>query len=191
MAFSKVPIEDLSAPFRAKVESVKALGGDPSFFQFAANAEHIVDFYWTDFYRKVFFGGVLPIRVKELVRLRLTLYSGCSFCQVGDSASAVEHGVTEEEIRTLLDPSLELDFLNVAERAAIRFADAVASLSPVMPIQTELHNELASHFSDCELVELFTIVGVLTGMGRMLAASGFIPATCDISGVMPDSTFDK
>jgi len=188
MTFSKVPIVDLPAPFRAKVESVKALGGDPSWFQFAANAEHIVDFYWTDFYRGVFFGGVLPIRVKELVRLRLTLYSGCSFCQIGDSASAVEHGVTEEEIRTLLDPSLGLDFLNTAEQAAIRFADVIASTTPVMPIDTELHDGLASHFSDCELVELFTIAGVLTGMGRMLAASGFIPATCDISSVTNAST---
>ena len=139
-----------------------------------------------------FANGEIFVRFEESVRGcdAFVLQSQANAPRIS-SPSAVEHGVTEEEIRTLLDPSLELDFLNVAEQAAIRFADAVASLSPVMPIQTELHNELASHFSDCELVELFTIVGVLTGMGRMLAASGFIPATCDISGVMPDSTFDK
>jgi len=183
MTFSKIPIENLPPAFRQKVERVEALGGDPSFFQFAANANHIVEFYWTHFYGDVFFSGILPVRIKELVRLRLTLHSGCNFCQIGDSASAVKHGVSPDEIQMLLDPGQDLNFLSATEQAAMKFADLVASSQPVTTIDTELHDELTAHFSDSELVELFTIIGVLTGMGRMLVASGFVQASCAMSSV--------
>jgi AhpD family alkylhydroperoxidase len=180
MQFSQVPIDQLPEPFRAKVERVQELGGDPSFFQFAANARHVVDFYWTDFYQGLFFDGVVPIRVKELVRLRLAAHSGCGFCQVGDTESARKHGVEAEEIDAVM--ALELERFTSAEQAALRFADVTAAAQPLQPSDPSLIDELQAHFSEEQLVELFTVVGVLNGMGRMLVATGFIPVTCDVPG---------
>jgi AhpD family alkylhydroperoxidase len=180
MQFTKVPIDQLPEPFRTKVEGVQALGGDPSFFQFAANASHVVDFYWTGFYRGLFFDGVVPIRVKELVRLRLAAHSGCGFCQVGDAESARQHGVTAEEIDAVM--ALELERFAAAEQAALRFADQTAAPQPLQPSDPSLIAELQVHFSEEQLVELFTVVGVLNGMGRMLVSSGFIPVTCAVPG---------
>lgn len=178
MQFAKVPVDQLPEPFRTKVEGVQALGGDPSFFQFAANAPHIVDFYWTGFYQGPFFHGVLPIRVKELVRLRLAAHSGCGFCQVGDAESARQHGVTAAEIDAVM--ALDLERFTAAEQASLRFADLTATTGPLQPSDPALIDELQAHFSEEQLVELFTVVGVLNGMGRMLVATGFIPATCDV-----------
>jgi AhpD family alkylhydroperoxidase len=178
MSFTMVPVELLPEPFRTKVEGVQALGGDPSFFQFAANARPVVDFYWGDFYGSLFFNGTVPIRVKELVRLRLAAHSGCGFCQVGDAESARTHGVTNEEIEAVM--AFELDRFGAAERAALMIADLTAATQPPKPADPSLLAELRTHFSDAELVELFTVVGVLNGMGRMLVATGFVPATCEV-----------
>lgn len=178
MDVSLVPVDQLPEPFRTKVEGVRDLGGDTSFFQFAANAPDLVDFYWGDFYRGVFFSGSLPLRLKELVRLRLAAHSGCGFCQIGDAASAREHGVTQEEIDALL--ALDLEPFGEAEQVALRLADHTASTTPPEPLGEQLSARLREHYRDEQLVELFMVVGVLNGMGRMLVATGFIPATCDV-----------
>jgi alkylhydroperoxidase family enzyme len=43
-----------------------------------------------------------------------------------------------------------------------------------------LQARLTQHLSAAELVELFTVIGILTGMARMLLAAGFISRTCEI-----------
>ena len=35
-------------------------------------------------------------------------------------------------------------------------------------------------FKPDELVELFAVIGILTGMARMLHATGFITRTCEV-----------
>lgn len=180
MDLSLVPIEQLREPFRTKVEGLRALGADTRFFQFAANAQPLVDFYWGDFYQRVFFTGGLPLRLKELVRLRLAAHSGCTFCRVGDAASARSHGVSQEEIDALL--RLELDRFDEGEQAALLLADHTAATTPPEPLADELGARLCASYSDEELVELFMVVGVLHGMGRMLVATGFTPVACEVPG---------
>ena len=44
----------------------------------AANAPHITHFYFDQFYGEVFYGGKVAVRIKELVRLRLSRLHGCA-----------------------------------------------------------------------------------------------------------------
>jgi hypothetical protein len=41
-------------------------------------APHMREWYLEGFYQRVFFAGRLPVRLKELVRLRLSLLHGCA-----------------------------------------------------------------------------------------------------------------
>src|SRR5690606_10075057 len=141
-----VPLEQLPEPFRTKVEHVGALGGDTSFFQYAANAAHMVDFYWGDFYQGVFFQGVVPRRVKQLLPLRLAAHSGCGFCQVGGPVPARRDGVSGEQIAAVV--GLELERFAPAEQAALTLADHLAATAPPAPRSDEQLAALRRHFSD-------------------------------------------
>jgi len=179
MSFPQVPVSEVSEPLRTKIETVSSLGGDPRFFQFAAHAPHIVEFYWGQFYRGVFFAGILPVRLKEIARLRLAGLNGCSFCQVGDRASAASNGVTEEEIDALFDDGQCPSFAP-AEQAAADAATRMSNFDPEGVLDEQTLERLHTLFEPDELVELLTVIGILTGMARMLLATGFITRSCPV-----------
>lgn len=168
-----VPIDDISGPLRGRVDLVAGLGGDLSFYRWAANALDVADFYWGDFYRDLFFRGVLPVRTKELVRLRLAGISGCAFCSAGDRASALQHGVNEAEIDAAFTGRV-IESFDEHERAALTVATAVAAGT------SGACEELLTLFMPAEAVELVVVAGVLAGIGRMLAAIGFLDARCAV-----------
>ena len=79
MVLRRIPLEEMDPDFRAKVEHVQQLDLDTRFLEEAANAPHMVEFYWGDFYDGVFFKGKVPMRIKELVRLHLSQLHGCEY----------------------------------------------------------------------------------------------------------------
>jgi hypothetical protein len=52
------------------------LVGNTDFIQAAANAPEVLDWYRTSFYERIFSGGRVDMRIKELVRLRLRGLTG-------------------------------------------------------------------------------------------------------------------
>ncbi len=148
-----------------------ALDGDLDFYRWAANAPQVAAFYWGDFYGDLFFGGVLPVRIKELVRLRLAALTGCAFCSVGDRSSARSHGVDDASIDAAFVGSVTA-FTDEREVAALQIATAVADGDPGRA------RPLLRCFTPEEGVELVMVAGVLAGVGRMLVATGFVPVVC-------------
>jgi len=74
-----VPFEDLPEGLRTRAEAAQEITGDTRFLQALGNAPHMAEFYFRDFYENVFHQGIVPVRVKELVRLRLSNLHGCVF----------------------------------------------------------------------------------------------------------------
>lgn len=162
----RVPDDEMAPEFRAKVQRVRSMVDDVRFLEVAANAPHMVDFYWGDFYRDVFFAGVVDIRTKELVRLLLANIHGCMFCRAGDTASARSNGVTDAEIDGLWD--FESGPFSERDRAALRVAAGVSLRGPQDPLPEAVRDALSDHFSDEESVELLMVCAILTGMARMM-----------------------
>lgn len=187
MTFPEVPIERIEPALRRKIETIDALGGDTRFFRFAAHAPHIVELYWGHFYRDVFFKGLLAVRLKEIARLRLAALNGCSFCQVGDRQSAIEHGVTEAEVDALFADGQAPSF-SAAEQVAADVATRLSNFDPEGTLEAPLLERLHACFSPAESMELLTVVGLLTGMARMLLGAGFIGRTCAIDAGAAAST---
>lgn len=185
MNFPLLPVEQIASPLREKIGTIEALGGDTRFFRFAAHAPHVVQLYWVQFYQDVFFKGLLPVRLKEIARLRLAALNGCSFCQVGDKASAIANGVTEDEVEALFGDA-QFPSFSAAEQAAADAATRMSNFDAEGVLDEGLKARLVQYFEPDELVELFAIIGILTGMARMLLAAGFITRTCEVrSGLSP------
>jgi AhpD family alkylhydroperoxidase len=179
MNFPVLPVDQIGSPLREKIGTIEALGGDTRFFQFAAHAPHVVQLYWVQFYQDVFFKGLLPVRLKEIARLRLAALNGCSFCQVGDRASAMANGLSESEVEALFGDGQSPTF-SAAEQATADAAMRMSNFDAEGVLDDGLKARLMQCFKPDELVELFAVIGILTGMARMLHATGFITRTCEV-----------
>ena len=110
--------------------------------------------------------SVLPARLRELVRLRIAFHNQCRSCMAMRYADAVDDGVTEDLVCSLEKPH-EANDLTAAEKAALRFADLLATNH--LAVDDRLYGELGLHFSEKEIVELGMFSAMCVGFGRLSA----------------------
>ena len=141
---------------------------------FGANPELIQEYQ--KFYTPWHTGGagILPPRLKELVRLRIATLNGCVLCKSVRMAPAV---VSEAEASKGVDNADDTAF-TPRERAAIHFAERMA---------LDHHNigdddvaEMRKHFTDAEFLELAMMTGQYIGFGRVLAMLQLEVSACPI-----------
>ena len=118
----------------------------------------------------------LPARLTELVRLRIAFHNQCRSCMAIRYEHAVEDGVTEHLVCSLERPA-EADDLTEAERAALEFADRMAT--DHLSITDATYDRLREHFTEAEIVELGYNCAVCVGFGRL-------SATWDMVDELPD-----
>ena len=120
----------------------------------------------------------LPVRVKELVRLRLATFSGCQACK---SARMAEEVITEEQaVGVDAGPS----GYSPAEQEALRFGERFALDHHA--IGDEDFARLREHFDDAQILELVVLTGVIyLGFGRALSVLQLEEVSCPLppSGV--------
>lgn len=133
--------------------------------QVFAQAPDIAGAYLT-FQRALRAKGVLPRRLVELVRLRVSFHNQCRTCASVRYADSIEDGVTEDLVCSLERPQ-EADDLTEAEKAALAYADKLAT--DHLSVGDADFARLAEHFEPHELMELCFQIGSFVGFGRMLA----------------------
>ncbi len=97
----EVPDSELSEEYQNKIKNSLIMTGDARFLRVLANAPHIASWYFDSFYKEIFYNGKVPLRIKELVRLRLSKLHGCLYWNTVNSASARRINITDEEINEL------------------------------------------------------------------------------------------
>ena len=110
---------------------------------------------------------LLPDRLIELVRLRVAFWNQCRSCMAVRYAEGTADGLTEELVCSLERPE-EAPDLSAAERAAIHYADLMAT--DHLRIDDSTFERLREHFSEPEIVELLFNVALFVGFGRMGSA---------------------
>jgi AhpD family alkylhydroperoxidase len=137
--------------------------------------------------------GELPVRLRELVRLRIAFHNQCRTCMTIRYEEALDAGVSEALVCALQDPPGAPD-LTAAERAALHFADLFANNH--LAIDDALFAELRGHFSDGDIVELGMLCAHWLGSGRLMAVMHVtedLPDSATKDGVVApwemDSTF--
>lgn len=109
----------------------------------------------------------LPRRLLELVRLRIGYRNQCRTCIAVRYGDDIEADLDEGAVCALEKP-LESDLLSPAEKAAIVFADRMAT--DHLGADDAMFDELRRHFTTPEMIELCVAVSTYIGFGRLAAA---------------------
>ena len=77
MPISRIPFEELPEALRPLWENSMERAGEAEFVEVGANAPELISWYMDAFYERLFYGGRVDVRFKELLRLRLSKSNGC------------------------------------------------------------------------------------------------------------------
>tara|TARA_Y100000588_G_scaffold395069_1_gene519571 strand:- start:9816 stop:10415 length:600 start_codon:yes stop_codon:yes gene_type:complete len=163
-SINKVPRDDLPQHMQVGWDQANELTGDATFIEVSGNNPEVYDWYFKDFYKKLFYSGRLETSLVELVRLRLANVHGCAFCNKGDTAHALKSGISQEQVDSLGDYLLG-PFTN-REKAALKLADEMVLNNQRGDLNLELYKELKKDFTDGEIYELGMIMAVLVGVAK-------------------------
>lgn len=161
----RTPRAAMAEPLQAVWDRLNELTGEPAFVEVFAAAPELLDFVMGEFYGKIFFGGRVAQRFKQLARLKLSRVHGCRTCNLQNVPGALEAGVSEAQIAALDDP--EDPVHSAADRAVLRFAEQMLLTNPGGRLTEPLYGELRAHFSDAEICELGTVLAVIGGMAKL------------------------
>jgi AhpD family alkylhydroperoxidase len=115
--------------------------------------------------------GLLSRRLVELVRLRVAFHNQCRSCMAVRYSDGAADGVDEALVCQLADPADAPD-LDDAERAALRFADLMAT--DHLSIDDAVFATLREHYTEAEIVELGMNVAAFVGYGRLSMAMDMV-----------------
>ncbi len=163
--FTRTRREDMPPAWQPACDMLQKLTGDATFVEVFAQAPELLEFVMQQFYAKVFFGGRVEQRYKQLARLKLSLIHGCRTCNKQNVPGALEAGFTAAQIEALRDGRDEL--FGPAERAVIDYAGEVALSNIEGRMTPELFRRLREHFSEAQILELGTAMAVISGMAKL------------------------
>jgi alkylhydroperoxidase family enzyme len=162
---SRVPRQQLDPRFQKAWDTLNGLTGSATFVEVFAQAPETLDFVLDKFYARLFFGGAVAQRYKQLARLKLSLLHGCRTCNRQNVPGALEAGFTTGQIDAL-SAGEDAPF-SPAERAVIAYAAEVSLTNMEGRLSPGLYAQLRAHFSDAEILELGTVMAVISGMAKL------------------------
>lgn len=162
---TRIPREQLDPDWRPAWDKLRELTGSATFVEVFAQAPQVLDFVMNAFYMRMFFGGQVAQRYKQLARLKLSLVHGCHTCNLQNIPGALEAGFTQAQVDALVagDPTP----FTPAERAVIDYAVQVSLTNMEGEMSAELFARLRAHFSEAEILELGTVMAVVAGMAKL------------------------
>lgn len=165
MGIKRVSRDELSEDLKPQWDWLMDLTGQAGFIEGFAHAPDLMRFTMEDFYGKIFEGGRVENRYKQLARLRMSLGHGCRSCNLGNTQGARAAGFTEAQIAAIEgDRSAFTD----AEQAVLALADEFLMTNIEGHLSPELHARLSRHFSEAEILELGVVMSYLGGLAKLL-----------------------
>ncbi len=165
---SKLDYNDLPDDIRKAHDNSMAIRGDATFFEVFGQHPSLYRWYTNSFYADVFRGGLVERRVKEIIRLRLSVTHGCRFCNQGNRVDAISAGLSDADVDSIV--AMDVGRFTEKEQAAIQLADEIALTNFEGKLGENLYRRLKQHFSDAEILELGMVMGILAGMAKFLFA---------------------
>jgi AhpD family alkylhydroperoxidase len=160
----RIEREQLPENMKKGWDQATELTGDATFIEVSGNNPAVYEWYFKDFYKKLFYSGRFEKTLVELVRLRLANLHGCAFCNKGDTVHALESGVSQDQINAL--NNYENGPFTSREKGALELTDQMVLTNNQGTIDSPLYKKLKLDFSDGELYELGMIMAVLIGVAK-------------------------
>jgi AhpD family alkylhydroperoxidase len=148
---------------RELVESAKRTGApDPRVVSLMTRSK--LGIAWVEYWNKLLYQGVLPHKLKEMCRIKISVAHQCGYCSTVRSNVAKAEGLTENMINDLFDYAGSAQF-SAREKAALRYADLFKQGEHAID-KDEVYADLARHFSDEEIIELGLFCAEVDGVGK-------------------------
>lgn len=169
---NRIPRAELPPALHVAWDTLNGLTGEPAFVEVFAQNPAMLDFVMEQFYRRIFFGGQVAERYKQLARLRLSMTHGCRTCNKQNVPGALAAGITQAQVDAIGDyasgPFTE------AEKAVLAYTDQVALTNMQGQLTPALYARLRAHFSDAQLCELGVVMAVISGMAKLAFVLGLV-----------------
>ena len=161
------PIEDSEATEtqRLLIETARANGApDPLCAQIYVRSE--AGRNWLRHWNELLNGGILPVPLKEAVRVLISMKHQCGYCSTVRSNIAKARGLTEEKLLATMEFETSALF-DEREKAALRFATLFKSGDDAID-SDEVYADLKRHFSEEEIIELGMLCAQTDGVGKLV-----------------------
>jgi len=150
---------------RELIESAKRTGApDPRVVSLMTRSP--LGIAWVEYWNKLLYQGVLPHKLKEMCRIKISVAHQCGYCSTVRSNVAKAEGLTEDLINDLFDYSGSTRF-NAREKAALNYADLFKQGEHAID-KDQVYADLAKHFSDEEIIELGLFCAEVDGVGKFV-----------------------
>ena len=163
------PSEALTGEVGKLAETWKAMGSDITFLRMLNHRADLIPAFF-DFYIRLRNDGLLPAKLKELVRLRIARLNTCRYCLGSLSPLAEKQGVTDTHIAELEHRPAGL--FTDQELAAFDLAEAIWNNAAEAGRDTALRERMRKHFTDPQMLELMWAIGMYIALGRMIVFFG-------------------
>jgi alkylhydroperoxidase family enzyme len=170
--FTRTARAQLPEQFHLAWDTLNGLTGEPAFVEVFASNPEMLDFVMNRFYMGIFFGGKVDQRYKQLARLKLSLLHGCRTCNKQNVPGALQAGITQAQVDAMED--FESGPFTEVEKAVIAYAGEVALTNAAGRMSPGLYARLRRHFSDADLLELGTVMAIISGMAKLSFVLGLV-----------------
>ncbi len=154
-----------SAQARALIESAKRTGApDPRVVSIMTRSQ--LGTAWVEYWNKLLYQGVLPHKLKEMCRIKISVAHQCGYCSTVRSNVAKAEGLTEDMIGDLAQYA-QSKRLSEREKAALRYAELFKQGEHAID-RDDVYVDLARHFSDAEIIELGLFCAEVDGVGKFV-----------------------
>lgn len=167
MALQKVDLPDVGPVGEPRIEGRPGVPG--KFNGIMAWRPELMEAFF-GFYATLWTDGVLPMRIKDLARMKIARTVGCRICQ--NTRFKVAEGHTVEDDYLAIDDIDSGDYTD-AERAALRYVEAFCVGAE--NITDAMVTDLREHFSDEQIVELSILVAIVSGFASINVALNVAP----------------
>jgi len=157
---------------RAMIESAERTGApDPRVVSIMTRSE--VGTAWVECWNKVLYRGVLPHKLKEMCRIKISVAHQCGYCSTVRSNVAKAEGLTEEMIEALLNDYESSKLFTAKEKAALRYAELFKQGEHAID-KDEVYDDLRKAFSEEEIIELGMLCAQTDGVGKLVKSLNVI-----------------
>lgn len=179
-----IPVEQIPEEYMATARMMERLVGDATTIQVLAHSMPVTNFYFKDFYERLFYNGhpdvTVDVRLKQLVRLRISKRHGCALCNRNNEEEILDYGFNAGQADALFDLEPDRSLFSEVEMALIDLTDQMVLDNQEGHLDAELYGRLRRHLSDEQIVEISMVAAILVGAGKLTFVLDLVPreATC-------------
>lgn len=150
---------------RELIESAKRTGApDPRVVSLMIRSK--LGVAWVEYWNKLLYQGILPHKLKELCRIKISIAHQCGYCSTVRSNVAKTEGLTEAMINDLSDYAGS-EYFSAREKAALQYAELFKQGEHAID-SDQIYADLAKHFTDEEIIELGLFCAEVDGVGKFV-----------------------